>query len=93
ADLFNVDHLVAFSAARRIYAAAQVCFKGNLDPVADMLQATPEHCQTQALTCIHMAAGARYMLSAGCEVPGHTSDEVFRAFCEAPRLAANHADP
>jgi MtaA/CmuA family methyltransferase len=88
ADLFNADHMVAFSAARRIYARAQVCFKGNLDPVADMLQATPEGCQARALACIDMAAGARYMLSAGCEVPGDTSDEVFRAFCEAPRVAA-----
>jgi MtaA/CmuA family methyltransferase len=87
ADLFNVDHLVAFSAARRVYAGAQVCFKGNLDPVTDMLQATPEACQAQALACIDMAAGSRYMLSAGCEVPGDTSDEVFRAFCEAPRFA------
>jgi MtaA/CmuA family methyltransferase len=88
ADLFNVDHLVALTTAQRVYAGAQVCFKGNLDPVADMLRATPEDCQTQALACIHRAAGARYMLSAGCEVPGDTSDEVFRAFCEAPRLAA-----
>ena len=85
ADLFNVDHLVDFSTARRVYAGAQVCFKGNLDPVADMLQAVPEGCQAQALNCIRMAADTRYMLSAGCEVPGDTSDEVFTAFCEAPQ--------
>ena len=85
ADLFNVDHVVDFSTARRVYAGAQVCFKGNLDPVADMLQAVPEACQAQASNCIRMAAGTRYMLSAGCEVPGDTSDEVFKAFCEAPQ--------
>jgi uroporphyrinogen-III decarboxylase len=85
ADLFNVDHVVDLSTARRIYAGAQVCFKGNLDPVADMLQAVPETCQAQASNCIRMAAGTRYMLSAGCEVPGDTSDEVFKAFCEAPQ--------
>lgn len=84
ADLFNVDHLVDFATARGVYAGARVCFKGNLDPVADMLQAAPEACQAKALECIRMAAGSRYMLSAGCEVPGDTSDEVFRAFCEAP---------
>jgi MtaA/CmuA family methyltransferase len=90
ADLFNVDHVVDFSMARRVYGRAQVCFKGNLNPVADMLQATPEGCQAQALDCIRMAAGTRYMLSAGCEVPGDTNDEVFRAFCEAPqRFAAD----
>lgn len=85
ADLFNVDHAVDFSTARRVYAGAQVCFKGNLDPVADMLQTEPEACQAQALNCIRMAAGTRYLLSAGCEVPGDTSDEVFKAFCEAPQ--------
>ncbi len=85
ADLFNVDHLVDFLTARGVYAGAQVCFKGNLDPVADMLQATPAACQAQAIKCIRMAAGTRYMLSAGCEVPGNTSDEVFKAFCEAPQ--------
>jgi MtaA/CmuA family methyltransferase len=85
ADLFNVDHLVDFSAARRVYSGAQVCFKGNLNPVTDMLQAVPDVCQTQALNCIQMAVGTRYMLSAGCEVPGDTSDEVFKAFCEAPQ--------
>ena len=88
ADLFNVDHLVDFSMARRVYSGAQVCFKGNLDPVADMLQAGPQVCQEQALHCIRMAAGTRYMLSAGCEVPGDTSDEVFTAFCEAPQRFA-----
>jgi MtaA/CmuA family methyltransferase len=85
ADLFNVDHLVDFSTAQRVYASAHVCFKGNLDPVADMLQAVPEVCQAQAVNCIQMAAGPRYMLSAGCEVPADTSDEVFKAFCEAPQ--------
>ncbi len=88
ADLFNVDHVVDFSMARRVYGGAQVCFKGNLNPVADMLQSAPEVCQAQALNCIQRAAGTRYMLSAGCEVPGDTSDEVFKAFCEAPQRFA-----
>jgi MtaA/CmuA family methyltransferase len=93
ADLFNVDHLVDFSAARRVYGEAQVCFKGNLDPVADMFQATPEVCQARALDRIRMAVGTRYMLSAGCEVPGDTSDEVFRAFCEAPQRVTADLTP
>ena len=37
---------------------------------------------------MHLAEGARYMLSAGCEIPAETPDEVFRAFCEAPALYA-----
>jgi MtaA/CmuA family methyltransferase len=84
ADLFNVDHLVDLAAARKVYEAAGKCFKGNLDPVGDLMQATPEHCQEAALNCLRVAQGARYMLSAGCEIPAAVSDEVFTAFCQAP---------
>ncbi len=82
ADLFNVDHLVDFARAVGVYRAANKCFKGNLNPVADLFQATPEQCRQRALQRLTVAAGARYMLSAGCEVPGETPDDVFRAFCE-----------
>jgi MtaA/CmuA family methyltransferase len=84
ADLFNVDHLVPLARAKEVYAAAGKCFKGNLDPVADMMQSTPEECREKAITCLKIAHGSRYMLSAGCEIPAATSNEVFRAFCEAP---------
>lgn len=88
ADLYNVDHLVPLSRAKEVYAAAGKCFKGNLDPVADMMQSTPERCRERALECIAVAQGSRFMLSAGCEIPAATSDEVFRAFCEAPQAVA-----
>jgi MtaA/CmuA family methyltransferase len=87
ADLVNVDHLVDFTLACRVYGAAGVCFKGNLDPVADMLHATPAECERTALDRIDRASGLRYMLSPGCEVPAGVSDEVLRAFCKAPRSA------
>lgn len=83
ADLFNVDHLVDFEKACGIYGAANKCFKGNLDPVADILNATPEQCRQTAMDRITRAANNRYMLSAGCEVPKRTSDETFSAFCGA----------
>ena len=85
ADLFNVDHLVPFADARRVYGDAHACFKGNLDPVSEIMQATPAGCAAAAARCIRQAAGAAYMLSAGCEIPAATPDEVFAAFCEAPR--------
>jgi len=84
ADLFNVDHLVPLARAREVYGAAGVAYKGNLDPVADIMQATPDACRAAALRCIQEARGTKYMLSAGCEIPAATPDEVFRAFCEAP---------
>lgn len=88
ADLFSVDHLVDLAIAREVFGEAGLCYKGNMDPVADMLQATPEHCLKQALTCIRVAEGTPYMVSPGCEVPGETPDDVFEALCQAPRQAA-----
>jgi MtaA/CmuA family methyltransferase len=88
ADLFNVDHMVPFERAVAVYGAAHVAYKGNLDPVADMLQATPEECQRRTLECLRLAEGTRYMLSAGCEVPAGASDEVLAAFCGAAGLYA-----
>ena len=88
ADVFNVDHLVDFRLASDAYAAANICYKGNLDPVSDFLQATPEECQQRALERLRLAEGTRFMLSAGCEVPAAVTDEVLLAFCQAPRIYA-----
>ena len=88
ADLFNVDHLVPLDKARDVYAAHHKCFKGNLDPVAHMMQASPERCRALAHACMSIARGTRFMLSAGCEVPAETPDEVFMAFCDAPKTFA-----
>jgi len=83
ADLFNVDHLVEFQKACEIFSSAGKSFKGNLDPVAEILQVTAEECQRLAMRCLRLAAGKRYILSAGCEIPADVKDEVFQAFCEA----------
>jgi len=88
ADLFNVDHLVPLAQAKAVYGAAGKCFKGNLDPVAQMMQATPDECAAHALRCLAEAGSAPYMLSPGCEVPADTTDEVFRRFCDAPQVYA-----
>jgi uroporphyrinogen-III decarboxylase len=85
ADLFNVDHMVPLEKARDVYTAHGKCFKGNLDPVVHVMQATPDQCRELAHDCISTAQGTRYMLSAGCEIPAETPDEVFEAFCDAPK--------
>ncbi len=83
ADLFNVDHLVDLNQAVTVYGQAGRCFKGNLDPVVDVLQATPEECSRKARACVRIAGGGPYMLSAGCEIPAEVSDKVFEAFCRS----------
>ncbi len=87
ADMFNVDHLVDFDRACRVYGNAGKCFKGNLDPVAEILQASPEDVHNRALDRIKKAKGLRYILSGGCEIPAGVSDDVFAAFCNAPLSA------
>jgi MtaA/CmuA family methyltransferase len=93
ADLYNIDHLVPLDRARAVYAAHGACFKGNLDPVRQVMQATPDECRKWSGEAIAtgMAGGARYMLSAGCEIPAETPDEVLAAFCDAAAHAAAHA--
>jgi MtaA/CmuA family methyltransferase len=88
ADLFNVDHMVPLEKAKDVYSAHGKCYKGNLDPVAHIMQATPEQCRERAHQCISLAQGTKYMLSAGCEIPAETPDEVFQAFCDAPKTYA-----
>ncbi|MFC2015353.1 uroporphyrinogen decarboxylase family protein [Chloroflexota bacterium] len=91
ADLFNVDHMVPLVRARDAYGARGKCFKGNLDPVAHVMQASSAQCEAMAHECIDVAWGTNYMLSAGCEIPAETPDEVFRAFCDAPRTYRSSA--
>ncbi|NQT21709.1 MAG: hypothetical protein HQ592_18530 [Planctomycetes bacterium] len=89
ADLFNVDHLVDFRFACNTFNSVGKCFKGNVDPVVDIMMADAGTCRRRAFNCMHLAEGARYMLSAGCEIPAETPDDVFRAFCEAPASYAS----
>ncbi len=85
ADLFNLDHMVDFAGALAVYGGAGKCFKGNLNPVTDMLQASPVQCRRRALECLAMARGKPFMLSPGCEVPPGVTDETFMEFCKAPQ--------
>lgn len=91
ADLFNVDHMASLIRARDVYGAHGKCFKGNMDPVAHVMQAGPSQCEAMAHKCIGVARGTNYMLSAGCEIPAETPDDVFRAFCDAPRTYRSSA--
>ena len=67
ADLFNVDHLVDFETACDVYGRAGKCFKGNLDPVGQIMQVEAEECERLSIACMKRAEGNRYMLSAGCK--------------------------
>ncbi len=85
ASLVNIDSLVDFGRACQVFGAARVPFKGNADPVRDLLNAAPEAAAATGRALIARAKGLPFMLSAGCEIPAAVSDEVYFAFADSVR--------
>lgn len=69
ADIIDIDWMVDIQAARQAFGERAVC--GNFDPVAVMLQGTPEQVQQATIHCM-TAGGARSFSAAGCEIPDGT---------------------
>lgn len=69
ADIIDIDWMVDMQAAREAFGDRAVC--GNFDPVAVMLQGTPEQVRQATIQCMTMG-GARSFSAAGCEIPDGT---------------------
>jgi MtaA/CmuA family methyltransferase len=80
ADIVDIDFLVPMEDARREMGPRQVLL-GNIDPVRILKEGTPTIVRS-ALAACHKAAGAKYILGAGCEVPRGTPEENFLAMRE-----------
>ena len=85
ASLVNIDSLVDFGRACQVFGEAKVPFKGNADPVRDLLNSTPEKAAAKGRALIQRAKGLPFMLSAGCEIPAAVPDEVYFAFADSVR--------
>jgi MtaA/CmuA family methyltransferase len=71
ADLLDIDYQVP--AVRAIeQAAGRVTLRGNLDPVSLLLNASPERVRSKTLELSAQAAGARWIISTGCDIPPGT---------------------
>lgn len=79
AEQFGFDHMVDMPAAREAFPG--VVLAGNHDPVADVLHGTPESIRQLTLDC-RQAAGSRFMVNAGCEIPSGTPNANLKALCE-----------
>ena len=79
ADVIDLDWMVPIAAAREA-VGPNVCLCGNFDPVAVLLQGTPESVAAAARQCL-TEGGDRFILQPGCEVPPATPDANVRAFC------------
>ncbi|OHB77339.1 MAG: hypothetical protein A2W31_08665, partial [Planctomycetes bacterium RBG_16_64_10] len=73
----DIDYLTPVAEARRVMGTEQVLL-GNIDPVAQLRNATPESV-TAAIAECHRQAGARYIVGAGCEIPRDTPIDNVRA--------------
>jgi len=90
-DVVDLDFLCPLDAARAAMGPGQVLL-GNIDPVRVLRDGTPTDVHA-ALAACHRAAGPRWIVGAGCEVPRDTPPENLRALVEyarahAPREAA-----
>jgi len=79
-DIVDLDFMVPLADARRRMGPNQVLL-GNLDPVRVLKDGTPDGVRA-ALAACHKAAGPRYILGAGCEIPRGTPPENFLAMAQ-----------
>jgi MtaA/CmuA family methyltransferase len=85
-EIVDLDFMVPLDQARRQMGPGQVLL-GNIDPVRVLKEGTPEKVRA-ALAACHRAAGPRYIVGAGCEVPRGTPDANFLAIAEYAKAAA-----
>lgn len=76
-DIVDVDSAVTMSLAREKMGPKQVLL-GNLDPVRDLRNGSPQSI-AGALSECQRQAGPRYIVAAGCEVPRDTPSENMQA--------------
>ena len=89
ADIVDIDWMVDFGAARQICSNSAVC--GNFDPVAVMLQGTPETVR-QAVTRALDLGGPRCFSMAGCEIPQGTPRTNLEAHTQTLRDYGNREE-
>ena len=83
ADIIDVDWMVDIERAAEAFGdRAVVC--GNFDPVAVMLQGTPEEVREATLACLERG-GPRCFSMPGCEVPDGTPHANLHAQAQAIR--------
>lgn len=77
--IVDLDYPVPLAEARTEMGPDQVLI-GNLNPVSGLRNSTPAAITAAVADC-HRAAGPRFIVGAGCEVPRDTPAENLRALC------------
>jgi MtaA/CmuA family methyltransferase len=84
-EIVDLDYPSPVAAGREQMGPGQVLL-GNLDPVSALRNSNPDAI-AQAVARCHEAAGPRFIVGAGCEIPRDTPHENVRALCD---YARNH---
>jgi MtaA/CmuA family methyltransferase len=88
ADIIDLDWMVDMKSAADQFGD-KVSFLGNVDPVAIMLQGSPQKV-FEATTCCMKVGGPRWISGAGCEIPDGTPGENLHAQTHALHAAGNN---
>ena len=84
-DIVDLDYLTPMSEGRAKMGPSQVLL-GNLNPVLVLKNGTPDQVLAEVAAC-HQAAGSRFIVGAGCEVPRGTPPQNIQAMRD---YAYNH---
>jgi len=79
-DVLDIDHMVSLGKAREVMGSG-VALGANLDPVADIMNGTPESIREKLARC-YREIGNPFIVNAGCEIPSRTPHENLKALCE-----------
>lgn len=88
-EIVDLDSLVPVGEARAKTGPEQILL-GNLNPVATLRGGTTAQVMETLAEC-HAAAGSRFVVGAGCEIPRDTPPENVQALAEYARLATGPA--
>ena len=82
-DIIDVDWMVDLRRCKELVGDGKTILCGNYDPVAVVLQGTPETIRAHVNACCDLFPDGRYISAAGCEVPRNTPPENLMAVREA----------
>lgn len=85
-EMIDLDSMNPMDEARAVMGDEQVLL-GNIDPVRVLRDGTPDSI-TDAIAACHRAAGDRYIVGAGCEIPRDTKPDNVRALTRYARGAS-----
>jgi MtaA/CmuA family methyltransferase len=75
ADILDIDSMVDFAHAAKVFEGSGTAVSGNLHPVAVMMQGSPAYIEAEIRRCMNTGSSTS-MVAAGCEAPAATPDET-----------------